>query len=61
MPDLHTREVVALAPVVLLIVVLGFFPKPLLDVVNPSVDHTLSRVDKSDPAPTVTNASEGAH
>ena len=33
----------------LLIVVLGFFPKPLLDVINPTVDHTMSQVGKSDP------------
>ncbi len=51
--DLGAREIAALAPVLLLVVVLGFFPKPLLDVINPSVDHTLSRVDKQDPAPEV--------
>jgi NADH-quinone oxidoreductase subunit M len=62
MPDLSTREVVALAPVLLLIVVLGFFPKPLLSVINPSVDHTMSQVDRHDPAPTVAEQSpEGAH
>ena len=64
--DLGTREVAALAPVLLLIVILGFFPKPLLSVINPSVDHTLSRVDKHDPAPTVPaqnsgHLQEGAH
>jgi len=62
MPDLGTREIAALAPVLLLIVVLGFFPKPLLSVINPSVDHTMSQVDKHDPAPTVAEQSpEGAH
>jgi NADH-quinone oxidoreductase subunit M len=62
MRDLGTREVVALAPVLLLIVVLGFFPKPLLSVINPAVDHTMSQVDQHDPAPTVAEKSpEGAH
>ncbi|MET0837151.1 MAG: NADH-quinone oxidoreductase subunit M [Marmoricola sp.] len=54
MPDLNLREVSALAPLLLLILVLGFFPKPLLDVINPSVDHTMSQVGKSDPKPAVT-------
>jgi NADH-quinone oxidoreductase subunit M len=62
MRDLGTREVVALAPVLVLIVALGFFPKPLLSVINPSVDHTMSQVDKHDPAPTVAvKTPEGAH
>jgi NADH-quinone oxidoreductase subunit M len=54
MRDLNLREVSALAPLLLLILVLGFFPKPLLDVINPSVDHTMSQVGKSDPKPAVT-------
>jgi NADH-quinone oxidoreductase subunit M len=62
MRDLGTREVVSLAPVLLLILVLGFFPKPLLSVINPSVDHTMSQVDEHDPAPTVAEKTpEGAH
>lgn len=62
MRDLVMRERVALAPVLLLILVLGFFPKPLLSVINPSVDHTMSQVDKHDPAPTVAEKTpEGAH
>jgi NADH-quinone oxidoreductase subunit M len=54
MPDLNLREVSALAPLVLLIVILGFFPKPLLDVINPSVEHTMSEVGLRDPQPNVT-------
>ncbi|HZB33378.1 MAG TPA: NADH-quinone oxidoreductase subunit M [Streptosporangiaceae bacterium] len=56
MPDLSRREVVAVAPVVALIVALGFFPQPLLDVINPSVRQTLSRVQMQDPQPTVETA-----
>ncbi len=55
MRDLNLREIGALAPLLLLIVVLGFFPKPLLDVINPSVEHTMSEVGKSDPQPQVTH------
>ena len=54
MRDLNLREIGALAPLLLLIVVLGFFPKPLLDVINPSVEHTMTQVDKADPQPQVT-------
>jgi NADH-quinone oxidoreductase subunit M len=54
MRDLNLREVTALAPLLLLIVVLGFFPKPLLDVINPSVDHTISEVGTQDSPPEVT-------
>jgi NADH-quinone oxidoreductase subunit M len=54
MRDLNVREVSALAPLLLLIIVLGFFPKPLLDVINPSVEHTMSEVGLSDPQPNVT-------
>ena len=31
------REVAALAPLLVLIVVLGFFPKPLTSIINPAV------------------------
>jgi NADH-quinone oxidoreductase subunit M len=60
MRDLGVREVVSVAPVLVLIVLLGFYPKPLLDVINPSVEHTMTQVDKKDAAPTVASA-EGAH
>jgi NADH-quinone oxidoreductase subunit M len=51
--DLRPREVVALAPLLALIVVLGFYPKPALDVLNPSVTSILQRMGVEDPAPTV--------
>jgi NADH-quinone oxidoreductase subunit M len=58
MPDLSGRELVAVAPIVAIIVALGFFPKPVLDVINPSVKQTLTRVQMQDPQPTV--AEKGA-
>ena len=51
--DLGGREVLALAPLLALVIALGFFPKPLLDVVNPAVGHTLQEVGLTDPAPAI--------
>jgi NADH-quinone oxidoreductase subunit M len=50
--DLNVRETAALAPLVALLLVLGFYPKPALDVINPAVETTLQQVGVSDPAPT---------
>ncbi|MDQ6851197.1 MAG: NADH-quinone oxidoreductase subunit M [Actinomycetota bacterium] len=49
--DVNVREVAAVAPLLALIIFLGVYPKPLLDVINPAVKATLSDVHKSDPAP----------
>ncbi len=43
-PDATTRERWVLVPVVLLIVVLGVFPKPVLDRITPSVDQLVHHV-----------------
>jgi NADH-quinone oxidoreductase subunit M len=56
--DLRSREVVALAPLLALIIGLGFFPKPLLDIIDPAVQNTLSIVGAEDPGPDVTEAEE---
>ena len=53
MKDLKVREVAAVGPLLALIIVLGFYPQPVLDIVNPSVKTTLSHVQKQDPAPAV--------
>ncbi len=42
-----------IAPVLALLVALGFYPKPALDMINPSVKQTMVRVDKQDPQPTI--------
>jgi NADH-quinone oxidoreductase subunit M len=52
MPDLRPRELAALTPLVVLLVVLGLFPKPALDAINPSITTILHRLDVHDPAPT---------
>ena len=49
MKDLRVREIAAVAPLIALIIALGFYPKPILDVVNPAVNQTLVHVGKTDP------------
>ncbi len=53
MKDLRVRELAVAAPLIALLVFLGVFPKPLTDIVNPAVEHTMSDVQKKDPAPEV--------
>ncbi len=60
-PDLRGREVAALAPLLVLLVVLGFFPKPALSVINPTVNAFLHQVGASDPQPTVAAQPSGAN
>ncbi|HEX4703147.1 MAG TPA: NADH-quinone oxidoreductase subunit M [Pseudonocardiaceae bacterium] len=45
--DATGRERWVLAPMVVLILLLGFYPKPLLDIVNPSVGATLNSIGVS--------------
>ena len=54
--DVNPREIAAVAPLLALIVFLGVYPKPVLDVINPAVQATLSDVGKTDPAPTYPTA-----
>jgi NADH-quinone oxidoreductase subunit M len=49
--DLVPREIVVVAPLIALLLVLGVYPKPALDVINPAVSHTLTTIDQPDPAP----------
>ncbi|MFV9633898.1 NADH-quinone oxidoreductase subunit M [Mycobacterium neumannii] len=51
--DLVPRELVVVAPLIALLIVLGVYPKPALDVINPAVDHTLTTIDQPDPAPRI--------
>ncbi len=52
-PDLGRREVGAIAPLVLALVLFGFYPMPLLDVSNPAADTILQRAGVRDQAPVV--------
>lgn len=51
MSDLKVRELAVVAPLVALTILLGVFPKPLTDLVNPTVEATMSQVQQTDPAP----------
>ncbi len=58
--DLSAREAWVLGPVFALIVGLGVFPGPVLDVINPAVRHTMTQIGMSDPPPRAgTPAAEG--
>jgi NADH-quinone oxidoreductase subunit M len=50
--DLNAREVVALAPLLALMLFLGFYPKPVTDIITPAVQATMQDVGATDPAPT---------
>ncbi|MFJ2744361.1 NADH-quinone oxidoreductase subunit M [Streptomyces sp. NPDC087440] len=53
MKDLKARELVVVVPLIALLLGLGVFPKPLTDIVNPAVTHTMHDVNKQDPKPEV--------
>ncbi|MDQ2850429.1 MAG: hypothetical protein M3Y49_06790, partial [Actinomycetota bacterium] len=52
-PDLDLRERVVAGVLVVLIVALGFFPKPVLDIIRPATNATMQLVQMTDPAPSV--------
>src|SRR5215213_2314183 len=52
--DVSARERLAMAPLVLLIVVLGVFPKPMLAVIEPAVSVLMQHVGVTDPQPRIT-------
>ncbi|MGC5363315.1 NADH-quinone oxidoreductase subunit M [Streptomyces sp. DT24] len=53
MADLKVRELVVVVPLIALLIFLGVYPKPLTEIVNPAVKHTMSDVQKKDPQPEV--------
>jgi NADH-quinone oxidoreductase subunit M len=54
--DLSLREAWVIAPLIAVIIALGFYPKPVLDVINPAIERTMQQVGVTDPAPTVAGA-----
>jgi NADH-quinone oxidoreductase subunit M len=58
--DMSHRERWVVAPLIAAFLVLGFYPKPVLDVINPAVARTLTYVGVTDPAPTNPGTAEGA-
>jgi NADH-quinone oxidoreductase subunit M len=51
--DLVPREIVVVAPLIALLLVLGVYPKPVLDIINPAVGNTMATIGQHDPAPIV--------
>jgi NADH-quinone oxidoreductase subunit M len=56
--DLKPLEIGVLAPIVVLIIAIGVYPKPLFDVVEPAVDRVLVEVGVGDEADVVPAAAE---
>jgi NADH-quinone oxidoreductase subunit M len=52
LPDLTLREKVAIAPVIAIIVALGFYPSPVLNIINPAATTVIKQQGFTDPAPT---------
>ncbi|MEE1751804.1 NADH-quinone oxidoreductase subunit M [Streptomyces sp. SP18CS02] len=53
MPDLRPRELAVITPLIALLLLLGVYPKPLTEIVDPAVRHTMSDVQQKDPRPDV--------
>ena len=53
LPDLNRREIAAIAPVIALIIALGIYPKPALEIINPAAQVTITKAGYSDPQPLV--------
>jgi NADH-quinone oxidoreductase subunit M len=51
--DLGRRELAAIAPLMVGLTLFGFYPQPLLDVANPTIDSLMEHVGVSDDPPTV--------
>jgi NADH-quinone oxidoreductase subunit M len=51
MKDLRPRELLAVAPLIALIIGVGVYPKPVLDIINPAVRVTMAQVHETDPVP----------
>jgi NADH-quinone oxidoreductase subunit M len=58
--DLHGRELAAIAPLMVALVLFGFYPRPLLDVANPTIHSLMEYVGVSDDPPAVPAAEPGS-
>ena len=50
--DLNLREKLVIAPVIAVIIALGIYPAPLLNIINPIAAHIVESAGFADPAPT---------
>ncbi|MDX6292225.1 MAG: NADH-quinone oxidoreductase subunit [Kribbellaceae bacterium] len=51
--DLNFREVFAIAPLVVLIIGFGLYPKPVVDIIRPAIETTMQHVGVTDKAPQI--------
>ena len=51
MTDLNLREKIAIAPVIAILVLMGFYSQPILNWINPSSHQTMQAAGYSDPLP----------
>lgn len=51
--DLVPRELAVVTPLIALLLLLGFYPKPVLDAITPAVTGPLTAIQQQDPAPTI--------
>jgi NADH-quinone oxidoreductase subunit M len=47
--DLNLREKIAIAPVIAVIVIMGFYPKPVLELINPTSEKVVTNAGFTDP------------
>ena len=57
--DLSRRELAVVSPLVALVLLLGVYPQPLIDLVTPAVEATMSDVG-ADPGGTTPAATDGS-
>jgi NADH-quinone oxidoreductase subunit M len=50
MADLSLRDKLAIAPVIAVIIAMGFYPKPVLDLINPTAEKVVVTAGFTDPA-----------
>ena len=51
--DLVPRELLVVGSLIVLLLVLGIYPKPVLNIINPAVANTMTTINQQDPAPIV--------
>ena len=59
--DMSAREKAIFAPLVAMTLFLGIYPKPVLDVIQPTVTATMHALGATDPAPATQNLIEGGN
>lgn len=51
--DLVAREMTVVVPLIALLIVLGVYPKPVLDLITPAVENTMTIIGQHNPPPNV--------